>query len=64
MPTFKVYYPTLVIQAPDFHAARKAYNGECASSFKYLPFVDLSHEEPDMVVDADGYEIAIEEEEE
>lgn len=62
MPRFKVFYPELVIEAPTEEAAVKAYNDECASTIKYLPMLEFSTAEPDMVVDAKGD--VIEEEEE
>lgn len=57
MPTYKVSYPYLVVEAPTEAAAVEAYNRTYGDSIKDLPMVDLCGDVPDVVVDADGHEI-------
>ena len=62
MPTYKVGFPYIVVEAPDEKAALAAYERFCEGwGSEWAPEANVCQEIPDYTVDADGNEITEEE---
>ena len=63
MPTYKVGFPYIVVEAPDERAARRYYHRHVTESWGFSDIsAEVVDEDSDYAVDAEGEEIEEEEE--